>query len=165
MGRCGGRFGRLSDAAKPATLSESPDVLAQLWSGSGSGRCVGQSGDPLACTDQQVIGRVSSRQADDQFPGMSDHSSSKIDDSEAYSLQTPAHPLSSQHQPLHHRVQIERQHHDGPPRGIRPEPARWQPPARKVILQNSMHLLALPTPLSDDTVHAIGHHRPLPPPL
>ena len=63
------------------------------------------------------------------------------------------------------RYGVECQHNYCPPRGVGPEPARWQPPARKVILHNSMHLLALPTPLSDDTVHAIGHHRPLPPPL
>ncbi len=84
--------------------------MVKCWSRSGSGRCVCQSGYSLARTHQQVIGRVPSRQADDQSPGMSDHPTSKADERKAHRLESFTHPLATQNQPLHRRVQVEGQY-------------------------------------------------------
>ena len=119
--RCGEYFGQLSDAAKPATSVQSPRVWADSSGEAGSERRGCQGLYPATRIDEQVIGWVPSRETDDEAPCVSDHSSGNADDPKAHRLQTPAHPLFPQHQLLHRRVQIERQHRYRPPRGVRPE--------------------------------------------
>ena len=67
------------------------------------------------------------RQTDDQPPGVPHHPARKGDQGEAHCLETLAHPLSAQHQPLHRRAQIEGQHRYGPPCGVGSEQPRRQP--------------------------------------
>ncbi len=140
--RCGECSGRLSDTAWPATSVQSPGSWTDSSGGSGSERRIGQGLYPATRIDEQLIGWVPSGQTYDQPPCVSDHSSGNADDPEAHRFQTFAHPLFSQREPLHRRVQIERQHHYRPPRRVRPELPRRQPAPRKVLLQHRMHLLA-----------------------
>ncbi len=118
-----------------------------------------QSVYPALRTHEQAMGWAPSRETDDEPPCLSDHSPRNADDAEAHGLHTLAHPLFAQHQLLHRRVQIERQHHYRPPRRVRPELPRRQPALRKVLLQHRMHLL---TP-STGSGQALATPLPVPP--
>ena len=81
-------------------------------------------------------------QADYQPPGVTHHTARKGNQGEAHCLQTPAHPLFPQHQPLHRRVA-------STPCWPRRKPAPGQ------VIDNAVDLLALATLCLD---HQIRHH-------
>ena len=83
------------------------------------------------------------RQPDDQHPGEPHHPSRKGYQRDAHCLESSAHPLSTQHQTLHRRAQVERQHRYGPPCSVGSEQPRREPAHCKVTLENAMDLLAL----------------------
>src|SRR3990172_5965576 len=80
----------------------------------------------------------------DQLPRMLHHTTGKVDQRKPDRLQALAHPLVSQHQPLHRGIEGERKHRDPPPRRILPKRPTGKLPPRQVLLENPVHLLALP---------------------
>ncbi len=96
------------------------------------------------------------RQTDDQLPGVSHHPARKGDQGEAHCLETLAHPLSAQHQPLHRRAQVEGQHRYGPPCGVGSEQPRREPARSQVTLQDAVDLLAFTASLPVPPDHLIS---------
>src|SRR3990172_4987873 len=100
--------------------------------------------DHRARPQQQRQRGMTAAHPHDQLPRMLHHPTGKVDQRKPDRLQALAHPLVSQHQPLHRGIQVERKHRDPPPRRILPKRPTGKLPPGQVLLENPVHLLALP---------------------
>jgi len=130
-----------------------PDGVGPIRSGAAVVPAPGQLCNPVSSHQQQI----ECRQQNLQLTRTPAHHSGLVDQPKAQRFQPPHGPALQQNQPLHRRIEVERQNHDRPPGGVFAKIAREQLTAGLILLHDRVDFLAFTTTLAvpDDQLDAV----------